>query len=68
MKNAKKQKEKMKLHSQLKRKPLRVNDKKLLMDEINNHDTIEERDSSSLSRFGARDHQQISRSGVTRAP
>ena len=35
------------------------------MEEINNHDTIEEGESSSHSRFGAREHQ---RTGDRRGP
>ena len=68
---AKKQKDKMRKHSQHKRKALKVGDKQetLLMDDVlNNHETIEEKDSSSLSRFGARASQDRSRLGIRRTP
>jgi len=71
MTQAKKQKEKMRKHSQHKRKPLKVNERQgtLQIDDIiNNHETIEEKESSSRSRFGARADQDKSRLGVRRTP
>lgn len=61
----------MKKHIQSKRKALRVGEKQetLLIDDIiNNHETIEEKDSSSLSRFGAGARQGKSRMGVRQTP
>lgn len=70
MAQARKQKEKIRKHSQHKRKPLKVNDRQgtlAIDDVINNHETIEEKDSSSLSRFGARVNQDRSHLGARRS-